>query len=178
MNRLLSLLMLIAGCADLPIVSRPDPPAASVWFASSAGHVRFAYPASWHPAADDTILTLIPAGESSIGRRAVTIDDPALPPHLPGLIPLKLVAGGFVADLKSRYKQALVSQPVDRSVAGSPGCQISAAGTGSAGDVVVTAILCVHGDAVYVIQAVSDPASAPAARRALDTVVDSIQWMD
>jgi hypothetical protein len=168
----------ILGCA----VQSPHPAAATrpgvVWVTNQSGGLRFAYPNSWHPIADDTVLTLVPVDESKIGLHTLVVEVPDLPPHIPFFIPLPLVVSGFVADLKKRYKEVTLLDSADLAVAGSPGHWIRASGRRSAGDVIVLALLCVHGDRVYVIDAESDPAGADAAKAAFDRVVNSIQWMD
>jgi hypothetical protein len=102
---------------------------------------------------------------------------PDLPFHIPGLIPLSAVEQGFVADVKRRYNHAIVDPPADRLIDGQTARLIRARQDGVPGAVVL-ALLCVHGDRVYVIDAETDIAGASAAQAAFDTVVDSWQWID
>jgi hypothetical protein len=167
----------IAGCARHAL---PDmrPLTGVVRFQSRQAPIRFVYPANWHPVPDDTILTLLPDAESSIGLHTLAIDQPDLPPHIPGLIPLVFVVHGFVNDLKSRYKEVVVQSVVDRTADGANGSVVHATAQRPAGQVVVTAFLCVHGNSVYVVDAETDPQGVAQATAAFNTVVDSIQWTD
>ena len=106
------------------------------------------------------------------------IDEPDLPPHLPGFIPLGLVEAGFVADVQSRYKQVVLAPSTERLLAGVKGRFVQAKGQGPLGQVVVVAFLCVRGDHVFLIDAETDAAGADSARAAFETVVNSMQWMD
>jgi len=172
-----------AGCAAQPVATtRPTTTIAAMagvtWFQDATSQMRFAYPDSWHPVKDDTVLTLVPAGESKIGMHTVVIDEPDLPPHFPGLIPLGLVEAGFVADVQSRYKQVTLTPSTERLLAGVKGRFVQAKGRGDLGERVVVALLCVRGDHVFLIDAETDAAGAAAARAAFETVVSSMQWTD
>lgn len=172
------LLVLAIGCA-----AQKPPPAividpANPTFQSQPHHVRFSYPPSWHPVADDTVLTLIPAGETSIGKHVLVVQQPALPFHIPGWIPLPSVESGFVDDLKKRYKQLTVAESTDHPLAGYDGRQVVAKGLRDGQPVVVMALLCVHGDAVYLVVATTDSDGEKSAREAFDRVVSSFRWID
>ncbi|MGA2230903.1 MAG: hypothetical protein ABSH22_08385 [Tepidisphaeraceae bacterium] len=171
-----------AGCAAQPVATtRPTTSgvlAHVIWYQDAKSQMRFAYPDSWHPVTDDTVLTLVPVGESKIGLHTVVIDEPDLPPHFPGLIPLGLVEAGFVADVQSRYKQVVLTPSTERLLAGVKGRFVQAKGKGDLGERVVVALLCVRGDHVFLIDAETDAAGAAAARAAFETVVSSMQWMD
>jgi hypothetical protein len=149
-----------------------------VAFASQSENIRFVYPPNWHPVKDDTILTLVPAGQNTIGRRHLVVDTPDLPLHIPGLIPLGLVVGGFEDDLKKRYKDVAIDPVTDTQVGGQAARQVTARGRDEIGDVVVVALLCVKGDRVYLVDAETALADADDAARAFATVVKSIQWMN
>jgi hypothetical protein len=172
------LLALAMGCAV------QKPPAAIVFdpanpsFQSQPHHVRFSYPSTWHPVHDDTVLTLVPSAESSIGQHVLVVEQPDLPFHIPGLIPLPSVESGFVDDQKKRYKQVAVAQSTDHPLAGSNGREVVARGLRDGKPVVVMALLCVHGDAVYLVVATTDSAGEKSARDAFDEIVKSFQWID
>jgi hypothetical protein len=169
------LALLLIGCAGPTPGTSNDANPAAIEFQSVPGKVQFNYPASWQPMTDQTLLTLTPADDPS-GRNRLMIEKPDLPPHIPGLIPLGAVAAGFVADLRGRYNDVQLADPVDRQVAGSAAKEISAA---CQSDVLVdvTAILCVHGDAVYILEAQTDAAHASAANEALDMIIQSWSWL-
>jgi len=168
----------IAGCAAQPAPHALTQDSSTVQFASRENHVRFSYPKTWHPVTDDTILSLVPTGETSLGDHRLVIDIPDLPFHIPGLIPMGLVVRGFEDDLKKRYKDVTLAPVADRQVGGVAGQELNAHARGDHGDVVVRAVLFVEGDRVYFIDAESDTTGAAAASKAFETVADSFQWMD
>jgi hypothetical protein len=176
--RSISLALAVAAAGCTAHRSAPSLPADGVAFSSATGHVSFAYPKSWHPAADDSLLTLIPASEKSLGRNHLAIDMPNLPPHIPFLIPLGSVESGFVDDLKKRYKDVKVDPSRDRSLDGAAGREVTARGSDETGPVAVKAVVCVKGDHVYLIVAETDASGAAAALRAFNMVADSLHWTD
>jgi len=169
------LALLLIGCAGQSSVAPPAGPAVAE-FQSVPGGVRLSFPASWEPVSDDTLLTLTPSDDASGGNR-LKIEKPNLPPHIPGLIPLGAVAAGFVADLRQRYNDVEMADPTDVNLAGSAGKRITAVCQGNE-LTTVTAILCVHGDAVYIIEAETDAAHTAAANEALDVIVRSWNWLE
>ena len=172
--------ILNTGCVDhwAAVVATRPVEVGTVRFESDRGHVRFEYPASWHPVQDDTLLTLVPVGETAIGTHTLAVDMPDLPLRIPGLIPLGLVENGFVADVKNRYKEVVVDESAARIVDGLTGRQVFLHGMGKDGPRVVKAFLCVRGDHVYVIDAETDAALESQAQEAYLKVVGTIQWMD
>jgi PsbP-like protein len=174
------ILIVAAGCASHNAATDVTHSIGStaVSFSSSSSNIRFSYPATWHPVKDDTVLTLVPAGEEAIGLRVLAIDEPDLPLHIPGLIPMPAVESGFVDDLKKRYKQVEVASAVERAVDGVAARELHALGQRDAGLVAVWALLCVRGDHVYVITATTDPSGEAAAKAAFDMVVGSIRWIE
>ena len=151
-GRILAVVAALAGCNHSAAPVQPLTPAAApvtravatapatapvaetVEFRSRERKLCFRYPAAWRPAKDDTILTLVPAGETTIGTHVLVVDDEDLPPHIPGLIPMPLVAKGFVDDLRQRYKGLSVDGSWDRTLVGAkahltaPGARAPTAG--------------------------------------------------
>jgi hypothetical protein len=168
----------VGGCAVHPPAARHLIDPNSVMFVSSAAHLRCGYPKTWHSIPDDSILCLVPAGQAVRDGHRLVIDTPDLPPHIPFLIPLGLVADGFVDDVKKRYKDVSVSPLVDRLLDGLSAKEVDATGRDVNGIVVVRALLCVKGDQVFVIDTKTDAAGAAAAGRVFDAVVDSLQWIN
>ena len=166
------------GCAvhHAPVTQPGNPTA--VWYENQRASIRFCYPMSWHPVKGGATVTLVPLGESTVGSHRLTIDDPELPPHLPGFIPLGLVEAGFVADLRNRYNQLRVTSSVAYELDGVSARRLSAAGVSKNGPVVVNTVLCVRGDSVYVIDAETDAADAMRTREAFDMVVESLRWLN
>jgi hypothetical protein len=149
-------------------------------FTSSPHHVAFSYPSAWHPVAGDKVLTLVPKDESSIGQNTILVEQPDLPPHIPGFIPLGSVENGFVDDLKKRYNSLQVDQSISQPLAGADGRLVLAHGLRgpNGAKVVVDGELCVRGDAVYLVVATTDDAHAASARDAFNRIVQSFRWID
>src|SRR6266550_4669335 len=86
-------------------------------FESRAGHFALRYPADWSskPTREYTLLL-----EQRFTAEAaqVTVDVPYIPPHLPGMMTMKLVANGYVSDLKKRLSGFSVVQEHDDTLAG------------------------------------------------------------
>ena len=188
---ILGLIAPLAGCGDChaprgaiasssatTAPTTQPPSAGTVAFKSTAAGMQFSYPTWWHPAKDDTVLTLVPQNEAAIGKRTLAIDKPDLPLHIPGLIPLNLVEAGFVDDLKKRYKQVDSVTSAALSIDGANGREIHASGVRDSGPAVVDAAVCVKGDAVYVIDGECDAAYKSQLDAAFEMVIGSIQWMD
>jgi hypothetical protein len=170
------MLVQFAGCAPVARQSAPTTDPSLVYFASPNDGLSFCYPKTWHPVKDDTILTLAPIGQETLNGNHLVIDTPDLPFHIPGLIPMGPVVGGFEDDLKKRYKDVQESPWLDCMVGGVAGREVSAHATGDKGEVVVKAVLFVRGDHVYLIDAETDAAGAVSAAAAYKTVVDTLQW--
>jgi len=149
-----------------------------VAFKNTTARIQLAYPATWHPMKDDTVITLVPAAESSIGQRTLVVDKPDLPFHIPGLIPLNLVESGFVDDLKKRYKQVDSVTSAAVTIDGANGRELHATGMRASGPAVIDAAICVKGDAVYIIDGECDAAYKSELDAAFEMVIGSIQWMD
>jgi hypothetical protein len=166
----------MTGCAIHPPAAPPAMAPNFAPFVSRTAHLRCSYPRSWHPIPDAAILCLVPAGQTARDGQRLVIDTPNLPPHIPFLIPLNLVADGFVDDIKKRYKIVSVSPLLDRPLGGLAGREVNATARDDDVVVVLRALLCVNGDRVFVIDTKTELAGAAAAARIFDAVVDSLQW--
>jgi hypothetical protein len=169
----------VATTATQPSPALAETQPVSVPFVDAKHGLRFDYPATWHPVKDDTILTLVPVNETSIGHRVLVIDAPDLPLHLPGLIPLGAVESGFVDDVKSRGTDVNIVA-ADPLVTW-PGTKARwLHGTAKRKDdgraVVIQTVVIVRGDTVIVIDAESDPDYAAATAAGFQAIVRSLQW--
>src|SRR5438105_777042 len=81
----------------------PSSPPASGQSFSAAHHfdgakygIAFDWPAGWHQEPDDSYeLKLIPDIKPAQKDVEVSLDVPDLPPHIPGMIPLRMVKNGY-----------------------------------------------------------------------------------
>ncbi len=172
------LLLQLAGCAATPDRTIPGTNPSLISFGSAAAGMRFSYPKNWHPAKDDTVLSLVPIAETTMAKNHVVIDMPDLPFHIPFVIPMDPVVSGFEDDLKKRYKDVTESPVVDLVVGGVPGKEVNARARSESGEVVVKAVLLVRGDHVFVIDAETEASKATDAAAAFNTVVESLQWIN
>ena len=97
-------------------VGGPTTQAAENWF-DDAG-IRVRYPTGWQPEAAATAVLDVaapPPGNAGgcPGYASLSLDVPSLPPHFPGMITERLVARGYVSDLKSKQMPDAAVQGVD-----------------------------------------------------------------
>jgi len=166
------------GCASHRAATTEPAALSGVQYENRTANIRFSYPASWHPVKGDATVTLVPVEESSVRDHWLTVDDPDLPPHIPGFIPLGAVEAGFVNDLRKRYKDLHETSSAACELDGASARRIVANGTGKTGAVSVNAIVCVRGDSVYVIDAESDATGEKIVRQAFDQVFASFRWIN
>src|SRR3954467_4562786 len=86
-------------------------------FKSRSDHFASRYPADWSSKPTKQ-YTLLLERESSADAAQVTVDVPYIPPHFPGMMTMKLVANGYVDDLKKRLSGFSVVQEHDETLAG------------------------------------------------------------
>ncbi len=139
--------------------------------------IRFSYPAGWVaqplPSTGSALLRAT-APEGSI---VLTLDVPSLPPHIPGWIPVGLVASGYADDVQKRLSDATGPTPAAVTLPGARARRVSLAGHDAAGHPATDdAVVVVHGDRVYILSVDADPAGRPAAVVALDAAVASVEW--
>ncbi len=113
----------------------------------------------------------------------LTVDVPALPPHIPGFIPLGSVVSGYLDDQKKRFTTLNVVENIDQALPKSKarrvilsGVLADGSGNGTRICKVVT-VLAVHGDRVYLFSAESGEERFAAARAAFDAAFGSLQWV-
>ncbi len=124
-----------------------------------------------------------PAGTTRLRAAApdesvtLTLDVPSLPAHIPGFIPVGLVASGYVDDVRKRMPDA-TGTPREITVPDASARRVTLSGHDAAGHAGTDdAVLMVHADRVYVLSADAGPANRSAATSALDAAVASIRWV-
>ena len=162
----------------LPVTTRSAGPRT---FDSPALGIAFTYPADWSSqpgSADPDAPALRVVAPPAVGTAVLTLTVPKLPFHIPGMIPVALVASGYADDVRKRMPDATgpAARPV--TVPDAAARRVTLAGHRSDGRAwVEDAVLVVHGDRVYVLAADSDPPGRPAAAAALDAAVASLRWV-
>jgi hypothetical protein len=166
--------------ATMPPTTAPlaAPPAATVFARPDLG-VELTQPGGWvkHPS-EDYVLLLQPASASSPAGPALSLDVPDLPFHIPGMIPIGSVRGGYLDDLRKQVGQMTVEDLPSPDVGGATARLVRSTWHPD-GDQAVseTALLMVHGDRVYILRARADAAHEAEARAAFDEVVRSMRWV-
>lgn len=174
---LLSLLACACQAMD-PTPSAASQPAtqpATIPYELAKAHIAFAYPATWQPITGITTLTIAPVAGDNGGQRYIEFDYPDLPPHIPGMISVGMVQGGFVNDLKHRASNVKVMDAPFK-LAGVSAKIVQASAVQDKNPLAITAILAVRNDRVYVFDAESDPDFAADAKAALMQIVASVRW--
>ena len=158
----------------VPKVLAADPPQPV-----RAGAMRVAFPAGWALRCATTGETKARAVAPPVdGVAVMTLDVPVLPFHLPGLIPVGLVADGYADDVRRKLMpDAAGPPPSDVAVPDARAERVTRTGHDAAGRATVDdAVVIVHGDAVYVLAIDADPVARPAAEAALAAAVASVTW--
>ncbi len=126
----------------------------------------------------DTILRIAPAAGDAGGQRFIAFDYPDVPFHLPGMVKVGLVQGGFVNDgLKTRLQNVNVDDQKPWPIPDAKARYIHATASDGQKAVCVNAVLAVHDDRVYIFDAECDPAFEPNARATMLGMVASVQWL-
>jgi hypothetical protein len=144
-------------------------------FDGSKWGIKLTYPAGWTPKPDkDYELFLIPTGATT-DDCSLSLDIPDLPPHVPGMIPLKLVKNGYLDDLRKAHPN-LQSREESPTIPGAHAVLVTSTWQSGGKRSSETALLMTHGDHVYILRANTASTPDPATRAALDSLAHSIQW--
>ena len=166
------------GPATAPAVAVAEPQAVRV------GPMRFVLPGDWAvqcvTGTGATRLRAVAPSEAAGGLAVFTVDVPSLPLHIPGLIPIGLVANGYADDVRGHeMADAAGPPPGEASVPDAKARRVTRTGHDAAGHATTDdAFVIVHGDAVYILSVTADAAAAPAATAALERAAASIRWKE
>jgi hypothetical protein len=147
-------------------------------FHSTPPAIQFDYPACWNccKAKTGTFAITGPPADSKCSP-SICLDIPKLPWHIPGMIPIGLVARGYVDDLRTnQIHDAVVQEQVPVTVCGTPARRVTCVGHVNGKPSIDVAVIMLHADHVYILSADSDDAGRTAARQTLDDVVSSLKW--
>jgi hypothetical protein len=143
--------------------------------------IHLDWPEGWSPRhSDDFVLELAPGGQGAAPGDAETIslDVPDLPPHVPGMIPLRLVVNGFLDDLKKDHPSLQVVEQKDVSIPQESARRVVTTWKEKDGtEYRQDALVMVHSDRVYIIRGTAPMKDADRARGAFDKVVSSLKWI-
>jgi hypothetical protein len=169
--------------ATQPIVTQPiaTQPARGGTFDRPKLGVRLEWPAGWveRPSKDYVLLLAVAAGATGAGGEApsISLDVPDLPPHIPGMIPVGSVRGGYLDDLRKAEGPLKTTDLSPPPVLAAARRMVRSTWTDARGHAwQETALLMVHGDRVYILRARSATTDEPPVRAAFDEVVRSLKW--
>src|SRR2546430_2179663 len=72
-------------------------------YKSPSGQFALQYPSDWSSKSTKEYALLLER-EPTSGSARVTVEVPYIPPHLPGMMTMRLVVNGYVDDLKKRLR--------------------------------------------------------------------------
>jgi hypothetical protein len=145
-------------------------------FKSTPPVIQFDYPADWIPDKAETACFAVTAPVTGV-YSSLSLDIPKLPWHLPGMITVNMVAGGYLQDLKkNQIHDAVVKENCEVKVPGAQARRLVSVGTEHGKPSIDVAVVMVHADQVYILSADSDQNGCDLARKALDDAVASLKW--
>jgi hypothetical protein len=137
--------------------------------------VKLDWPAGWAKRASDDFVLLL-ARDGTEGSSTLSLDVPNLPPHIPGMIPVGSVRGGYLDDLRKAVGAIKTTDLPPPPLPASAEKMVRSTWTDAKGEWQETALLIVHADRVYILRGRSKTADEQATRAAFDAAVKSLQW--
>ena len=142
--------------------------------------VRLNWPSGWtEQTSKDFVLLLSRDGADEAGgeKPSISLDVPDLPPHIPGMIPIGSVRGGYLDDLRKSVGRIQTTDAPPPPVPAAASRLVRSTWTDSAGrQRQETALLMVHADRVYILRARSATPDEPGVRAAFVEIVRSLKW--
>ena len=138
--------------------------------------IRLTYPPPWDVRqSSDYGLMLVPVGASADEPRS-TVDIPALPPHMPWMIQINRMEQDYLADLKKSHPDMKLIDATDLNLPNTTARLVRTSWHQS--DVVHddVALLMIHANAVYILDARADEKHLASTRKTFDSIEASIQW--
>lgn len=134
------------------------------------------YPAGWTlKPSQNYEMFLVPAGTAQ-SDTSVSVDVPDLPPHIPGMIPFRLVKNGYTDDLTKSHPDVQTRDETAPPVPNAKAALVTSTWKVAGKPVSETALILLHADHVYIIRAHDDPSTEKETRAAFDAVVKSLNW--
>lgn len=143
-------------------------------YENSKAGIKLQYPSNWKPKpSNDDVVLLVPSASDA---RTISLDEPSLPAHLPGLIPIGLVQNGYLDDLKKKHPGLKTEEQVEDDPRGNKGRLVHTSWASDGKTMDEVTLLTVHGDHVYLLSLDTDRAQYPADRAVFDKIAKSLQW--
>jgi hypothetical protein len=149
-------------------------------YTSSSGHFALEYPSDWASKPTKEFALLLES-EPTPDSAQVSVDVPDIPPHLPGMMTMRLVVNGYVDDQRKRLSDLSVVERSDAALAGASAQRLVITGRKPNADRqgqarIVTALIAIRGEQVYILQADATPESFDAARDAMARIAQNWNW--
>jgi hypothetical protein len=146
--------------------------------------VRLDVPAGWAewPSKDFALLLIRAsdaknAADESRDPPSISLEVPKLPLHIPGMIPIGSVRGGYVDDLRKAVGKLQTADLKPPNIPAAAVRLVRSTWTDSGGQPKQeTALLLVHADRVYILRGRSLTSDEQATRGAYDGMVRSLRW--
>jgi hypothetical protein len=137
--------------------------------------VRLDWPTGWvQQPSKEYVLLLSAAGG---GGATLSLDVPDLPPHIPGMIPIGSVRGGYLDDLRKSVGRVRTENLSPPAVHAANTRFVRSTWTDEGGtEWQETALLMVHGDRVYILRGRSPVSGERETRGAFDVIIRSLEW--
>jgi hypothetical protein len=171
----------VVACAKHkePLPSATTAPSAQtglVKYQNPGGGFALEYPSDWQrKQTNEYVLAL--EKDSAL----VTVDVPPVPPHLPGMMTMKAVVNGYEDDLKKRLSGFSVLEDTSATLAGAKAQHLVMSGSERAGERKgnqrkLAALVAIHNERVYILQADASPEAFDPAQQAMQQMADSWHW--
>jgi hypothetical protein len=173
MRRLLPIALIIASA-----FAATTAPATKVFEDKKAG-IHFIYPADWKPENGGTaIFEMESMPMDSKGYADLSLDTPSLPWHPAGFITPRMIAKGYLDDLrKHEIPDAKQLEMVDLTACGCKACRVKSVGHEHGKEMTDVAIIIMHDERAYVFSCDGDDDGIANAQATLDAAVGSIEWI-
>jgi hypothetical protein len=167
---------LTRGEKRVPVSTPSETRAGGTEYRSRSGHFVLRYPSEWSSKRTQE-HTLLLEREPTAGAERITVDVPQIPPHLPGMMTMKLVVKGYLDDLKERLDDFTVVERQDDRLASAAAQRLVATGRDRAGERrTIVALVAIRKEQVYILQADATPEGVRIARDAMTSIAESWDW--
>jgi hypothetical protein len=144
-------------------------------FRNDSLDIQLTYPTGWLTKPDpDCIWNVVPVADTAAASMSLQI--PSLPPHIPGMIPVRMVKNGYVDDLRTSKGQITTTESTPTLPKASARL-VRATWTEKGTPMFQTALILVHSDRVYILRAEGKASDEAAIKPSFDSVTQSLRWL-
>jgi hypothetical protein len=144
-------------------------------FRNDALDIQLTYPTGWIPKPDpDCIWNVVPLADTTAVSMSLQI--PSLPPHLPGMIPVRMVKNGYVDDLRDAHGSIATTES-SPTIPKASAKLVHATWTEKGTPMFQSALILVHADHVYILRSEGKASDEAAIKPAFESVSQSLRWI-